>query len=200
MIDTHAHLDALEDVDGALMRAREAGVSRVITIGPGGTFVAAGTSTQQSVTATRTEFPTNLGMMAGQVIGLTTPSDESDKLEHLSSVDATTDTFFNQLTDGTTDTFGMGGGQGTFADEIGARFFYQPVISAISAWWSGSSKAAESTSGTTRAYPGDAGLDLVSCERHELGPGARAIVGTGIVGDSVGWSLSSVWLKTANSW
>lgn len=31
-----------------------------------------------------------------------------------------------------------------------------------------------------RAYPGDAGLDLVSCERHELGPGERALVGTGI--------------------
>ena len=33
MIDTHAHLDALSDPDGALTRAREAGVSRVITIG-----------------------------------------------------------------------------------------------------------------------------------------------------------------------
>ena len=32
----------------------------------------------------------------------------------------------------------------------------------------------------TRAYLGDAGLDLVSCERHELGPGERAMVGTGI--------------------
>jgi dUTP pyrophosphatase len=31
-----------------------------------------------------------------------------------------------------------------------------------------------------RAYPGDAGLDLVACERHELGPGKRALVGTGI--------------------
>jgi len=31
-----------------------------------------------------------------------------------------------------------------------------------------------------RAYPGDAGLDLVSCERHELRPGERALVGTGI--------------------
>ena len=35
MIDTHAHLDALDDADGALARAREAGVSRVITIGTG---------------------------------------------------------------------------------------------------------------------------------------------------------------------
>jgi len=32
----------------------------------------------------------------------------------------------------------------------------------------------------THAYPGDAGLDLVACERHELGPGERAMVGTGI--------------------
>lgn len=32
----------------------------------------------------------------------------------------------------------------------------------------------------TRAYAGDAGLDLVACERHELGPGERALVGTGI--------------------
>jgi dUTP pyrophosphatase len=32
----------------------------------------------------------------------------------------------------------------------------------------------------TRAYPGDAGLDLVACERHELGPGERTLVGTGI--------------------
>jgi dUTP pyrophosphatase len=32
----------------------------------------------------------------------------------------------------------------------------------------------------SRAYAGDAGLDLVSCERHEIGPGERAMVGTGI--------------------
>ncbi len=32
----------------------------------------------------------------------------------------------------------------------------------------------------TRAYDGDAGLDLVACARHELGPGERALVGTGI--------------------
>ena len=30
------------------------------------------------------------------------------------------------------------------------------------------------------AYPGDAGLDLVACERVELGPGERAVVPTGI--------------------
>ena len=35
MIDTHAHLDALEDPDAALQRARAAGVTRVITIGTG---------------------------------------------------------------------------------------------------------------------------------------------------------------------
>jgi dUTP pyrophosphatase len=32
----------------------------------------------------------------------------------------------------------------------------------------------------SRAYPGDAGLDLVACERVTLGPGERAVVGTGI--------------------
>jgi dUTP pyrophosphatase len=31
-----------------------------------------------------------------------------------------------------------------------------------------------------RAYPGDAGLDLSACERVELGPGERALVGTGL--------------------
>ena len=31
----------------------------------------------------------------------------------------------------------------------------------------------------SRAYPGDAGLDLAACERRELGPGERAVVGTG---------------------
>jgi dUTP diphosphatase len=31
-----------------------------------------------------------------------------------------------------------------------------------------------------RAYVGDAGLDLVACERHEIGPGERALVGTGV--------------------
>ena len=31
-----------------------------------------------------------------------------------------------------------------------------------------------------RAYPGDAGFDLVACEQVELEPGARAVVGTGI--------------------
>ncbi len=32
----------------------------------------------------------------------------------------------------------------------------------------------------SRAYAGDAGLDLVACERLELRPGDRAVVGTGI--------------------
>ena len=32
----------------------------------------------------------------------------------------------------------------------------------------------------SQAYPGDAGFDLASCERVELAPGARAVVGTGI--------------------
>jgi dUTP pyrophosphatase len=31
-----------------------------------------------------------------------------------------------------------------------------------------------------RAYSGDAGLDLSSCERIELAPGERALVGTGL--------------------
>jgi dUTP pyrophosphatase len=32
----------------------------------------------------------------------------------------------------------------------------------------------------TQAYPGDAGLDLSACERVELRPGERAVVGTGL--------------------
>jgi dUTP pyrophosphatase len=32
----------------------------------------------------------------------------------------------------------------------------------------------------TRAYAGDAGLDLAACEHAELRPGARATVGTGL--------------------
>jgi dUTP pyrophosphatase len=31
-----------------------------------------------------------------------------------------------------------------------------------------------------QAYAGDAGVDLSACERHELGPGERATVGTGL--------------------
>jgi dUTP pyrophosphatase len=31
-----------------------------------------------------------------------------------------------------------------------------------------------------QAYDGDAGVDLASCERVVLAPGARAVVGTGI--------------------
>jgi dUTP pyrophosphatase len=31
-----------------------------------------------------------------------------------------------------------------------------------------------------RAYEGDAGLDLAACERVELAPGERALVGTGL--------------------
>jgi dUTP pyrophosphatase len=31
-----------------------------------------------------------------------------------------------------------------------------------------------------QAYPGDAGLDLAACDRVELAPGERAVVGTGI--------------------
>ena len=31
-----------------------------------------------------------------------------------------------------------------------------------------------------RAYEGDAGVDLSACERCELGPGERSVVGTGI--------------------
>jgi dUTP pyrophosphatase len=32
----------------------------------------------------------------------------------------------------------------------------------------------------TRAYEGDAGIDLAACERVELGPGERALVPTGL--------------------
>ena len=32
----------------------------------------------------------------------------------------------------------------------------------------------------SQAYPGDAGLDLAACERVEIGPGERAVVGTGL--------------------
>ncbi len=35
MIDTHAHLDALENAGAAIERAREAGVTRIVTIGTG---------------------------------------------------------------------------------------------------------------------------------------------------------------------
>jgi dUTP diphosphatase len=31
-----------------------------------------------------------------------------------------------------------------------------------------------------QAYAGDAGLDLAAGERHELGPGERAVIGTGL--------------------
>jgi dUTP pyrophosphatase len=31
-----------------------------------------------------------------------------------------------------------------------------------------------------RAYAGDAGIDLAACDRHELAPGERAVVGTGL--------------------
>ncbi|MDQ3778785.1 MAG: dUTP diphosphatase [Actinomycetota bacterium] len=31
-----------------------------------------------------------------------------------------------------------------------------------------------------QAYAGDAGLDLSACDRHELGPGERALVPTGV--------------------
>jgi dUTP pyrophosphatase len=32
----------------------------------------------------------------------------------------------------------------------------------------------------SQAYDGDAGLDLAACERHELSPGERAVVPTGL--------------------
>jgi TatD DNase family protein len=35
VIDTHAHLDALDDPQSALQRARDAGVDRVVAIGSG---------------------------------------------------------------------------------------------------------------------------------------------------------------------
>ena len=41
----------------------------------------------------------------------------------------------------------------------------------------------------SQAYDGDAGLDLSACERVELGPGERAVVGTGIaVAVPEGWA------------
>jgi len=33
VIDTHAHLDALEDPAAAVARARETGVTRIVTVG-----------------------------------------------------------------------------------------------------------------------------------------------------------------------
>jgi dUTP pyrophosphatase len=32
----------------------------------------------------------------------------------------------------------------------------------------------------SQAYTGDAGLDLAACERHEVGPGERAVIPTGL--------------------
>jgi dUTP diphosphatase len=32
----------------------------------------------------------------------------------------------------------------------------------------------------TQAYAGDAGLDLAACDRHEVGPGERAVIPTGL--------------------
>jgi dUTP pyrophosphatase len=32
----------------------------------------------------------------------------------------------------------------------------------------------------TQAYAGDAGLDLAACDRHEVGPGQRAVIPTGL--------------------
>jgi dUTP diphosphatase len=32
----------------------------------------------------------------------------------------------------------------------------------------------------TQAYTGDAGLDLAACDRHEVGPGERAVIPTGL--------------------
>jgi dUTP pyrophosphatase len=32
----------------------------------------------------------------------------------------------------------------------------------------------------SQAYAGDAGFDLTACDRHELGPGERAVVSTGL--------------------
>ena len=41
----------------------------------------------------------------------------------------------------------------------------------------------------SQAYDGDAGLDLAACERLELGPGQRGVVGTGIaVAIPEGWA------------
>ena len=41
----------------------------------------------------------------------------------------------------------------------------------------------------SQAYDGDAGLDLAACERLELGPGERGVVGTGIaVAIPEGWA------------
>lgn len=37
MIDTHAHLDAIDDPDAAVARAREAGVTRILSVGTGPT-------------------------------------------------------------------------------------------------------------------------------------------------------------------
>ena len=31
-----------------------------------------------------------------------------------------------------------------------------------------------------QAYPGDAGLDLAACDRHEVAPGQRAVIPTGL--------------------
>ena len=41
----------------------------------------------------------------------------------------------------------------------------------------------------SQAYEGDAGLDLAACERIELGPGERGIVGTGLaIAVPEGWA------------
>ena len=38
----------------------------------------------------------------------------------------------------------------------------------------------EDASLPVQAYAGDAGLDLAACDRHEVGPGERAVIPTGL--------------------
>ncbi|MGZ8708201.1 MAG: TatD family hydrolase [Gaiellaceae bacterium] len=80
MIDTHAHLDAFEDADGAIERARTAGVARIVTVGTGidscravlelaaandGVYAALGIDPHQAGTAEAARVPELRQLLAG---------------------------------------------------------------------------------------------------------------------------------------
>ncbi len=68
MIDTHAHLDGLEDLDAALARAHEAGVTAVVTMGEGRTSNEANLALRQRFSSPK--IYVGLGIHPGSIPGI----------------------------------------------------------------------------------------------------------------------------------
>jgi hypothetical protein len=104
---------------------------RILHTVANGQFTAVGTSSDQTPTETLTNFPADIAVQPGDLLGATMSGDgHSDILESASTMGANINVFSGPFPDGSTQSF-----TNQFPDrlEFGAEFVYRPVVTGVAA-------------------------------------------------------------------